>query len=438
MKKSSFARLGCKSLAHDGFRCKNAFTLVELLVVIAIIGMLIALLLPAVQAAREAARRMQCSNNLKQLALSVHNFVDSHNVFPNATFQSSLRSLATNTIPTTDQSNRVSFISCHVMILPYIEQTALWNEISSEREFAPPFPEPGIEPRFPFPMWRGWAIAANNRIQAFLCPSDPANNATTPFSQYTSGPYLVGISANITSNSYRLNRGDYPVDSWVPWPTRGVFGSGDSSDFCFGGIPDGTSNTLMFSEAAIGDGSNERNIRGGMVNNNNLNWHPTAAPNLRVTPMEIIAYRGIGGELNNAIPDGQLVRANWGIGASGSRWMDGLNHYTSFFTFVPPNGPSATFFGWWPDHRSVPAASSFHGGGVNAALCDGSVRFITDSIDSGASNASVQYMYGLYNNGEVAPYPVASSTQAGYTGPSLRGVWGALSTRDGGESVSLP
>ena len=412
---------------------QKAFTLVELLVVIAIIGMLIALLLPAVQAAREAARRMQCSNNLKQLGLAVHNYVNTYSTLPNASRQISLKD-STTIIPgeaTPREYNGWHCVPCHVMILPFIEQTALWNYISNEKDYST-YPSPGIEAKFGPPMWRGWAVASANKIPGFYCPSDAARISTTPYSQYVGDTLGVPGDTAIAANSYRVNRGDYPVDSWVPWPTRGVFGAGDYSNFGLDGIEDGLSNTLMFSEAAIGDVSNERNVKGGMVNNSNLNINTT------VTPMEIIGYKGVGGAINNAVADDQLVRTNWGIGASGSRWMDGRNHYTSFFTFVPPNGPSVTFFAYWPDHRSIPAASSFHTGGVSAALCDASARFISETIDSGAGNASMQYEYGCFNNGLVQAYPVESSTKAGYAGPSLRGVWGALSTRDGNESVAVP
>jgi len=392
----------------------RAFTLVELLVVIAIIGILIALLLPAVQAAREAARRMQCTNNLKQIGLAVHNFVDSRKTLPNASHQRLLRESAA-------QYNLWVWVPAHTMLLPYIEQTALWDYMNSHKQYtADAYGPDGIEDPFGAPGWRGWSAAAANTISAFLCPSDGARGSTVSMA-----------GQNVKPNSYRFNRGDYPVDMGIRWPTRGVFGCGDISDFGFEGIADGTSNTLMFSEAAIGDGSNERMVKGGMVNCNNLNVGTT------VTPMEIIGYKGIGKALNNAISDSELVRANWGIGATGSRWNDGSNHYTAFFTFVPPNAPSATFFAWEPHYRAISAASSFHTGGVNAVLCDGSVTFVSETIDSGAGNAAMEYEYGCWS-GVTQAYPVASSTRAGYSGPSLRGVWGMISTRNGGESAAVP
>jgi len=98
---------------------RSAFTLVELLVVIAIIGILIALLLPAVQAAREAARRSQCSNNLKQIALALHNYHDSHKVFP----PSCIKELPQ------DGSGSPQALLWSGSILPFVEQKAIFDQI---------------------------------------------------------------------------------------------------------------------------------------------------------------------------------------------------------------------------------------------------------------------------------------------------------------------
>lgn len=108
-------------------RFGRGFTLVELLVVIAIIGILISLLLPAVQAAREAARRMQCSNNLKQIALACHSFYDANNAFPKYT---GVRGNCNNCPPT-------SGFSIHTGLLPYIEQTGLYSLVSEAYNIYP-------------------------------------------------------------------------------------------------------------------------------------------------------------------------------------------------------------------------------------------------------------------------------------------------------------
>ena len=110
-------------------RRKNArsgFTLVELLVVIAIIGILVGLLLPAVQAAREAARRMQCSNNIKQLALALHNYESAHKSFPPGSISPRLSGTYPPTAPGTNQARTAGY-SWSMFILPYIEQSAIYN-----------------------------------------------------------------------------------------------------------------------------------------------------------------------------------------------------------------------------------------------------------------------------------------------------------------------
>ena len=118
-------------------RHRFAFTLVELLVVIAIIGILVALLLPAVQAAREAARRMQCSNNLKQFGLALHNYHDTYKVFPPAGVSYGVDAINPNCgsgryCLEWDAGERSPSIGWQVRVLPFIEQQPLWDRVSSE------------------------------------------------------------------------------------------------------------------------------------------------------------------------------------------------------------------------------------------------------------------------------------------------------------------
>src|SRR6476646_2441033 len=138
------------------WEAKGGFTLVELLVVIAIIGVLVALLLPAVQAAREAARRMQCTNNLKQLGIALHNFHDSRQSFPAA-----LDELITS--PVTGSGAGTAAWTAH--ILPYIEQQAVYQVYRFDRDWADTSTNaiPNTGP-----------ICA--KIKVFLCPSAPGQN----------------------------------------------------------------------------------------------------------------------------------------------------------------------------------------------------------------------------------------------------------------------
>lgn len=187
------------------------FTLVELLVVIAIIGVLVALLLPAVQAARESARRTQCTNNLKQLSLGCHTYHDTHNALPFA-YQQNISQLA--------------------RLLPFIEQTALHDRVN----YAVPFNDPA----------NAFVMMAN--VPGFVCPSDP--NMLPP-----------GLGG---TTNYYANMGTNIVNSAPSTVSGGVnFGMADqngaftaSMAVRFADILDGTSNTALMSERTRGDGSN--------------------------------------------------------------------------------------------------------------------------------------------------------------------------------------
>jgi len=202
------------------------FTLVELLVVIAIIGILVALLLPAVQSARAAARRIQCVNNLKQIGIGLHNYHDSMLSFPPA------RTSKTG-------------LSTHAHILPYME---LQNEYFTVDLNA---------------MWNAPTNVTASRLQfkVFQCPSDPQ--------QFTPGGW--------GGNNYRANQGsgilfgNPPTDPsdgnfGMPWPNGPFF---LDSGVRFGDILDGTSNTAAFSEHGKGDYNN------GMATKNDTFWPKT-------------------------------------------------------------------------------------------------------------------------------------------------------------------
>ena len=194
-------------------RPRSGFTLVELLVVIAIIGILVALLLPAVQAAREAARRMQCSNNLKQLSLAVHNYHDTNNAFP-LPYQQSISHLA--------------------RLLPYLEQSPLYDQVNFN--VVPGFSDPSN------------AVVRNTRIGGFICPSDLD---PLPATVGARNNYYGNMGTNILYRSPPTNPSN--VNFGFP-PHNGAFS--ESQAIRFADILDGTSNTAMFSEKNKGDGSN--------------------------------------------------------------------------------------------------------------------------------------------------------------------------------------
>ena len=201
----------------------RGFTLIELLVVIAIISVLIALLLPAVQSAREAARRIQCVNNLKQIGLAVHNYHEANNSFP----------------PGQLLYMNWQDLSSHVSLLPYVEQLALYNAFN----LADVYPINGMGPVLP--SYPPNTTAARTQVAGFLCPSD-LNRLTNPEGH----------------TNYCGNSGSTPeaaeVISWANGPFVAAAPDGNYFGcrvFRFANVRDGLSSTACFSEKVLGIGN---------------------------------------------------------------------------------------------------------------------------------------------------------------------------------------
>ncbi len=372
-------------------RTGRAFTLVELLVVIAIIGVLVALLLPAVQAAREAARRSQCSNNLKQIGLGLHNYHDTYRTFP---------PMAGGTSgpggwnPQSWYSNGERH-STFFFILPFMEQKPLYDKIQAGAV------EGGmitIRPQGPHSL-RNYS-PYRVRIPGYLCPSDGLAERG-------------GWDTNTAAISYAVNCGDSSIGldgTWNPsivgaTINRGVFGFRRGNTMA--DILDGTSNTLAFSENTTYAPSKHGNIHGHYV--------MIGAGSFRATPNICLAAKGPNGTLIGTLPPSHH--------RDGEAWTSGYPMICGFTTILPPNAPScANAQGEWQEGIFPP--DSYHPGGVNAAMCDGSVRFFAETI----------------NTGNLAlPMPRMPTTAAPLSnGPSPYGVWGALGTKASGESVSNP
>ncbi len=207
---------------------RAAFTLVELLVVIAIIGILVGLLLPAVQAAREAARRMQCSNNAKQMALALHNYADVYKSFPARKYGSTGTTGTANGPTNGNRSHNAGRISGYIALLPYIEQSAMFNVIQAGDATLTPAIAPG-GPRGDHNWVNGW----NTVPSAYKCPSDPGVTLGTP--GQSSGKNI----------SYAMCVGDQ-VANINNGAVRGLFGRFKWRKF--GELTDGTSNTVGMSE----------------------------------------------------------------------------------------------------------------------------------------------------------------------------------------------
>ena len=344
---------------------RPGFTLVELLVVIAIIGILIALLLPAVQAAREAARRSQCTNNLKQLGLAAHNYHDIWKVFPWRQGGSGNRCTGEFDPCPSNQFHMRMRGSGFFCLLPFIEQQALYNLVANR---TPPFSPP---------PWYTSNQAWLTEVPTFRCPSDGYR----------------APAGSLQPTNYRMSAGDSLGRMSGGNFSRGMFtlyGNRSMAD-----LIDGSSNTIAFSEALIGDGSD----RIGRA----------VAVNISMTsPADCLARRGPN---NTVLPtaDGNQL---------GRRWGDGAMMFTGFNTMLPPNSPSCNPSGGG-DHwaSTVVSASSNHPGGVNVCFADGSVRFVSNTIDAGNS---------------ATPFPTSASVISPY------GVWGALGSIAGGETVQAP
>jgi len=402
-------------------RLKDAFTLVELLVVIAIIGMLIALLLPAVQAAREAARRMQCSNHMKQLTLSLHNHNDVHDYIPTSNNQYVLLKIWGQVKPdalintyasgcaysATGYVFELNMVSAWVTpLLPFIEQSAAYDGIIT------PWSAPGdlLEVRAFYSSVNatysfGGVTKPNpyaSKISTFLCPSD--NNATNN-----------GVSA-LGKLGYVASLGD--TMKAYQTPQRGPFNSGCGSaggPWTFGTISDGLSNTVAISERLTGiHNTIITSVKGG-ISKLAVNWWEQ-------TPLQCWSEKKADGELINPYANTGSGGAQENINA-GTNWRQSQHIRSVFHTILPPNSASCTKSINGFDNM-LGSASSNHSGGVNVARMDGSVFFVSDAINCGTE-------LGVVGGGG------SGSGTTLHTLPSRYGVWGAMGSICGGESVTF-
>jgi prepilin-type N-terminal cleavage/methylation domain-containing protein/prepilin-type processing-associated H-X9-DG protein len=379
-------------------RMRRGFTLIELLVVIAIIAVLIALLLPAVQAAREAARRSQCTNNLKQIGLAMHNYHQAVGTFPQGHSQSASK------LPYTAYAGWSEW-GAQAQLLPYMEQGPIYNAIN-------------------FSFCSGYsygafcnATAANRLISGYMCPSDnlvgfggapPSTNAIiTAWGQSTYPPNTNSYKGSIgtTTSSWgwaigyeqcepdplNINGGTNPCNPnstglFVYWISNGIQN-----------ITDGTSNTIAYSEALVGDTQNTL----GTHRNNGATGVTAIAPAL-VADASAVSYQNVIMPAITACTTSMRSGTNV-TNATGARWGWGAMGISLFNTVVTPNSKLAPWAacksscpGCGPDDSNFSNAQSNHPGGVNVMFADGSVRFIKDSI-----NPQTWMALGTKANGEV-------------------------------------
>ena len=365
------------------------FTLVELLVVIAIIGILIALLLPAVQAAREAARRSQCTNNLKQIALACHNYADSSKVFPSRMTGTGLIWGAGTPDWSTNRGRNSGFIG----LLPYVEQSPLYDRHRGAE------PNPGGNPGpVPWPpygpvAWVGGAYAPYaEQVAAYQCPSDGEVSRVVAGSVGRNS-YFFCVGDAIWSGPGGNPNGGTLGAQWNKSP-RGLFGA--FGQIGFQDIKDGSSNTIALSEHLFA--AQPQMVKQGIV--------------MGALAGGYQAPIGCLGMINPANPRqylGTPIGAPW---LPGHNFNCGIMCNTGFNTVLPPNGPSCIPDTWFEGNTIVTPTSN-HPGGVVVAMGDASVRFISETIDTGD--------------------PTLVEVTAG---PSPYGIWGALGSKDGGETLS--
>ncbi|MCM2369215.1 DUF1559 domain-containing protein [Aporhodopirellula aestuarii] len=400
-------------------RQKNyGFTLVELLVVIAIIGVLVGLLLPAVQAAREAARRMSCSNNFKQIGLAMHNYHSAYQLLPthgagtiNGTGAGSIpaATVPVNAVQSRWRDSLVcnnSKLSAFVGLMPFMEQQAIWEQISNPSTDGGTWNAMGPTPnRLDYKPW------ATN-IPALRCPSDPGQGlpasgrtnygaclGDSVFASSMLGDSIYSDDANPTpAAASQYNRASHR-GFFKMWNNKGNFRD------CL----DGLSNTIAMGEMItyLGDRDIRSSTQGSGGGNN--------ATLIRDNPL---ACRG---QIDPARPRFWSGTAQREDRSRGYRWADVSSVFSSTFTILPPNSEICGRSNF-NDIVIIGTMSSQHQGGCHVLMGDGAVKFITDSIEAGDPSIGGVWKdgTGVRAPGSISPY----------------GLWGALGTSASKEVIS--
>jgi len=340
----------------------KGFTLVELLVVIAIIGTLIALLLPAVQAAREAARRMSCTNNLKQVGLAMHNFHDSHHNFP---VGSPSRTCAGyEQIPGWQYRWGPS-----AMLTPYMEQFNVYKSLNLD---VPLYGHTGNYKGPGYGVHPSNLVPVTQEIAFFYCPSDRQRKVVPPDAetQWAASNYMAcwGRSAPTATGTAIMDDAD------------GLFNS--RAAVRFADVIDGTSNTAAFSESLLPDPSTP--------------WSGKVVLTQQNKDLVIVGAASGGGPtltVESCMRFGEAVASQ---PARTTRWVDGFILYTAYYHWWEPNSSIPDCAKWSPLTSLWQMARSRHPGGVNVGFADGSVHFVSDTVDLETWRA-----LGSRNGGEV-------------------------------------
>ncbi|MDX2036379.1 MAG: DUF1559 domain-containing protein [Isosphaeraceae bacterium] len=353
---------------------RRGFTLIELLVVIAIIAVLIGLLLPAVQSAREAARRAQCTNNLKQIGLAMHNYHSSANTFPPGRLSPYLGNFAGSTTGECYQGG----IAVHIHLAPYLEQAPMFNAWN----FA------NSRVRTSTPLCVANVTIIQMRSNVFICPSESRDPgvANTPINNYR---YNIGATICQSVAFFDSGATQAPWTANCQAETAGARGGmfREEGPISIAMVSDGTSNTVAWSERSIGDAETTSFGPGDVI-------RPEA--DQRNPGMTTDAFLAL---CTGSLTPGTRHSPFFGIG-TGSQHYASIEHtmYNHIFTPNAKNRDcnSGQSFHDSPNEFAILAARSYHPGGVNVVLADGSVRFVKDS-----TAASVWRAIGTRAGGEV-------------------------------------
>jgi prepilin-type N-terminal cleavage/methylation domain-containing protein/prepilin-type processing-associated H-X9-DG protein len=362
---------------------KRGFTLIELLVVISVIAVLVGLLLPAVQSAREAARRLQCTNNLKQIILALHNYESAWGSFPPGYCYQAYAG---------DYSDAAGHL---VRIAPYLEQSPIANAVNSS-----------------IPMlYSANTTVCGTGLSVLWCPSD----GSILNRQYTyAAPYTWdGGPLPMTYSSYVGWMGKWPIFGYVDSTTSTDQSALRQVDGVFFniGYPPGNSVTLY-----------------GTSYPGQPGLRPTTIAAITDGTSNTIAYgehaHGLFSQTQDANGITDFYDWNW--------WVSGNLGDTIFTTYYPMNPQNKLKTGYYEGGSfiqgddMVTAASSFHPGGANFPFCDGSVRFLKETIDSWKIDPKTSLPSGVTYK---APFYTIL--------PGARvPVYQALSTPNGGEVIS--